>query len=247
MQRISVIARREVASLFFSPIAYLVMFLFLLVEGFLFGMMVFVPGNLTELRMVVSFSQFGLFFIIPLMTMSLFSEEYRSGRIEMLRTSPITELDLVLGKFAGAMIFYIVLLGLTFIYLGLLVIFGRPDWGQTFSSYLGLLLLGTMYVSVGLFFSACTQAQIVAAMASFLTLGFFTFAQPLSGFLPQNWGVFGQVKVPVRAIFRYLGSGSHVEDFAKGVFDTQHLVYFGGFTVLFLFMTYLVIESKKWR
>ena len=253
MSRILIIAKRELTSLFYSPIAYFVMFLFLLVMGFLFGVFVFNPGQPSEVRTLVDYSRFGLFFIIPLMTMSLFSDEYRSGRIEMLRTIPITELQLVLGKFFGASFFFLILVAITLMYVGLLVIFGRPDWGMTAAAYLGLILLGFMFVSVGLFFSACTQNQIVAALATFLVLGFFTFISWISSMLPtviplSKWPASLHLPdVPLRNPFYYLGVGPHIADFAKGVVDTSHLAYFISFTLLFLFGTYLLLESRKWR
>src|SRR3974377_1901310 len=98
MGTIGTIARREVAGFFYSPIAYMVMFLFLVFLGILFGAWVFIAGQLTDMRSLFGFSRAGLFIIVPLMTMAMFSDEYESGRIEMLRTSPITETQLLLGK-----------------------------------------------------------------------------------------------------------------------------------------------------
>src|SRR4051812_22031820 len=174
MSRVLTIAKREVSSLFFSPIAYVVLFLFLIWMGFIFFYYIFKPGAPVDIRMLVDFSRFGLFFVVPLLTMSVFSDEYRSGRIEMLRTSPITELDLLLGKFLGLMAFYVILVGSTLVYLLVLMAYGRPDYGQIVSCYLGMLLMGTMFVSIGLFFSACTREQILAALAAILTLGVLT-------------------------------------------------------------------------
>ena len=246
MSRTLTIARREFTSLFYSPVAYLVLFLFLLYMGILFGTFIFHPGMPSEMRDLIGFSRFGLFFIVPLMTMSLFADEYRSGRIEMLRTSPITESQLVMGKFTGAMLFYLVLVASTLIYVTLLVIYGQPDWWQTAAAYLGLILMGAVYVSIGLFFSACTQNQIVAALASFLTLGFFSIIGDLAGRLWVSIPI-GNFNIPLRAPLYYLGVGTHIADFGKGVVDTSHLAYFALFTGLFLFLTYLLLESKKWR
>jgi ABC-type transport system involved in cytochrome c biogenesis permease component len=145
MSTVLTIAKREVTSLFYSPIAYFVLFLFLVVTGFLFGLQVFVPGQLSEIRRFIDFSRFGLFFIIPGITMSVFADEYRSGRIEMLRTSPITEAQLVLGKYLGAAYFFLILVAVTLVFVGLLVIYGRPDWGMTAAAYVGLILLGLMF------------------------------------------------------------------------------------------------------
>jgi ABC-2 type transport system permease protein len=246
MSTVLTIAKREVTSLFYSPIAYFVLFLFLVVTGFLFGLQVFVPGQLSEIRRFIDFSRFGLFFIIPGITMSVFADEYRSGRIEMLRTSPITEAQLVLGKYLGAAYFFLILVAVTLVFVGLLVIYGRPDWGMTAAAYVGLILLGLMFVSVGVFFSACTQNQIVAYLATLLTLAFFTFISELSMLVPAFIPL-PMVNVPLRAPLYYIGVGPHIADFAKGVVDSSHLAYFGTFTLLFLFCTYLLLESRKWR
>ncbi len=178
------------------------------------------------------------------MTMSLFADEYRSGRIEMLRTSPITELDLLLGKFLGAMTFYLVLLASTFVYLFILLLFGRPDFWQVASCYLGMGLMGAMFVAVGLFFSACTSEQIVAAMAGIITLGTLTITDLFSPSLPSSWSPW---KINIRGLVDYLTVGSHMGDFTRGAVELTNIAYFVGFTLLFLFWTYLVLESKKWR
>ncbi len=247
MGRVLVIAKREVSSLFYSPIAYFVLFLFMMVTGILFGALVFVPGQLTEIRQLVDYSRFGLFFIIPGITMSLLADEYRSGRIEMLRTSPLTEADLVLGKYVGAMLFYLILLATTLLYVGLLLIWGRPDWGQTAAAYLGLFLMGMMFVSIGLFFSTCTQNQIVAYLATLLVLGFITFAGGLATLVPAKVLGVNLTVLKLREVMGYMGVGSHLADFSKGVVDTAHVGYFLGFSLLFLFLTYLILESRKWR
>lgn len=246
MSRVLTIARREVSSLFLSPIAYLVLFLFLVFMGIIFAWWIFIPGQITELRNLIDLSRFSLFFIVPLMTMSIFSDEYRSGRIEMLRTSPITELDLVLGKFLGAMAFYLFLVASTFIYLALLMIYGRPDFGQVVASYVGMILMGCMFVSVGLFYSACTKEQIVAALAGIITLGAFTIISRFTSSLPASFSLFG-INVPVRPVADYLAVGTHILDFAKGTIELTNVIYFVGFTLLFLFWTYLLLESRKWR
>jgi len=246
MSAITTIAGRELKSLFVSPIAYLVLFLFFIAMGTLFSLMAFRPNELAEIRPVTDFSRFALFFILPGLTMSIFSEEYKTGRIEMLRTSPITEAQLLLGKFFGAYAFYLVLLAATLVYVLLLTIYGRPDWGQTMAAYLGMLLMGGMFIAVGIFFSACTKDQIVAYLATLLVLGFLTFASGLSTLLPTNVSLFG-LTIPAAATLNYLGVGSHIGDFSKGVVDTAHVSYFLLVTLFFLLMTYLLLESRKWR
>jgi ABC-2 type transport system permease protein len=249
MSRVLIIAKREVRSLFVSPIAYVVLFLFLMFMGIVFLLplaRIFVPGGIIELRELTNFTRFALFFILPLLTMSIFSDEYRSGRIEMLRTSPITEFDLLAGKFLGTMVFYLVLVGSTLVYLAILSFFGRPDFGQVVSCYLGMALMGCMFVAGGLFFSSMTKEPIVAAMLSVITLGLLTIAQYLAPFLPRDWS-WWRFKIPVRPAVEYLSVGAHIGDFARGSVELGNVVYFLGFTGLFLFWTYLVLESRKWR
>jgi ABC-2 type transport system permease protein len=175
--------------------------------------------------------------------MSIFYDEYRSGRIEILRTSPLTELQLLLGKFIGAMVFYLLLVASTLIFLVLLVVFGRPDYGQVVASYIGMFFMGFMFVAVGLFFSACTKEQIVAALASMITLGILVCLSFLSVRLPPTILKY----IPVRRVADYLAVGTHISDFARGSVELTNIVYFLGFGLLFLFWTYLVLESKKWR
>ena len=247
MGRVLIIAKREISSLFISPIAYVVLFLFLLFMGILFIWRIFTPGEVIELRTLTLFSRFALFFVVPLLTMSMFSDEYRSGRIEMLRTSPLTELDLLLGKFIGAMVFYLVLVASTLLFLAILMCFGRPDYGQILSCYLGMALMGCMFVAVGLFFSACTAEQIVAAMAGMITLGMLTIIDYFASSLPREIPLFKNFAIQIRSVVEYLTVGSHIGDFARGSVELGNIVYFLGIAALFLFWTYLVLESKKWR
>ncbi len=249
MSRILVIAEREVRSLFVSPIAYVVLCLFLAFMGIVFMLplaRIFVPGSVIELRELTNFTRFALFFVMPLLTMSMFSDEYKSGRIEMLRTSPITELDLVAGKFLGAMAYYLVLVASTLLYLFILRVFGKPDFGQVVSCYLGMAMMGCMFVAVGLFYSACSADQIVAALAGIITLGMLTITQYIAPFLPQDWSRW-RIHIPIRPVVEYLSVGTHIGDFARGSVELGNTVYFLGFAGLFLFWTYVVLESKKWR
>lgn len=242
MRSILIIARREVASLFVSPVAYFVLFLFMIFMGIIFTVRVFVPGRFVEIRELIDWSRFSLFFVVPLLTMSLLSEEYSTGRIEIIRTSPISEMQLILGKFFGAMTYYLFLIFCSLVYLVLMMFFGKPDYGQVFAAYIGMVFMGFMFVSVGLFYSACTREQIVAALASIITLGILVALSYLSPQVPVTF-----LKIPLRAITEYLAVGTHIGDFARGSIQLTNVVYFSGFSLLFLFWTYVVLESRKWR
>jgi ABC-2 type transport system permease protein len=254
MSRMMVIAGREVRSLFVSLNPYVVLCLFLLFMSLVFILpftRIFQPEGPIEMRNLTNWSRFGLFFVVPLLTMSMFADEYKSGRIEMLRTSPITEFDLLAGKFIGAMTYYMALVGSTLFYLLILIALRDPnsgglDYGKVASCYLGMVLMGCMFVAIGLFFSACTSEQIIAGLLGMLTLGVLTIANAAAQYLPEEWSLIG-LKIKIRGIFEYMTVGKHIGDFAQGWVELSGVVYFLGFAGLFLFCTYVVLESKKWR
>jgi ABC-2 type transport system permease protein len=246
--KVLVLAKRELTGYFLSPIGYLVIALYLVLMGALFGLLVFLPGQIADMRRLFEWSHIALIVAVPLITMSLLSEEYSSGRIEMLRTSPITELDIVLGKFLGAMGFFVALVASTLLFLFMLMIFGHPNYGAVEAGYLGLLLLGSLFVSIGLFFSSLTRHQVVAAMAAFmLLLVLGVFADALSFVLNNytNWN--NGFATGFKKTIAYLSFRGHMINFSKGLVDLNHVVYFVSGTLLFLFATYLVLESRKWR
>jgi ABC-2 type transport system permease protein len=245
MSRVLTIAKREVDSLFVSPVAYLVLCFFLFWMSLVFWFF-YQSGSLLEIRTLMDWSRFGLFFAVPLITMGIFADEYRSGRIEMLRTSPITEFDLLFGKYIGAMAFYLFLVASTLIYPIIFRFYGRMDLGQIISSYIGMFFLGLMFVAVGLFFSACTREQIIAALAGMITLGALTILSFFSSKLPIQLGT-GRFAFPLRAVGEYMAVGTHVANFTKGSIELSSIIYFTGIAGFFLLLTYLLLESRKWR
>ena len=144
------------------------------------------------------------------------------------------------------MVFYLFLVASTLLYLAILLPFGRMDAGQVISSYIGMFFLGLMFVAAGLFFSACTREQIVAALAGMITLGALTILSFILPLLPIQFGT-GRFAVPVRAVAEYLAVGTHVANFTKGSIELTSVTYFLGFAAMFLFWTYLLLESRKWR
>jgi ABC-2 type transport system permease protein len=174
---------------------------------------------------------------MPMITMRTYSEEKRSGTIELLLTSPITDTEIILGKFLGAMGLYASMLAVTLIHVGLLFWFGNPEWKPIASAYLGLLLMGGCFISVGLLISSLTKNQIVA--------GVVTFAVFLMLWV-INWiGVF--VGPTAQAILSHLSITDHFDDFSRGVIDTKHLVYYISFISLGLFLTAKSVDSERWR
>lgn len=239
MKRVSTLAERELSVYFLSPIAYVVLTIFLAISGVLFITQVFSPGAESSLRGLSNdVWPIILVFILPMITMRLLSDEFRSGTIETLMTAPVTDADVVLGKFLGAMVFYLVILATTLLYPVLLTIWGSVDWGMAFSTYVGLILLGGFFISVGLFFSAWTSNQVIAVVCSFVLLAVLMFlARYLGGFLSG---------LP-RMLVQHVDVRYHYQDFARGAVVLNHVVYFVTLTALFLFLTIKTLESRRWR
>jgi ABC-2 type transport system permease protein len=177
-------------------------------------------------------------FAAPLLTMRLISEEFYSGTIETLMTAPVTDSEVIIGKYLGVMGFYVVILACTGVFLALMAVYGQPDVGVAAMGYLGMLLLGSAYVSVGLFASTLTRYQLVAAIVATAILASFTIlTQVLVSSGPE----------PINYIAAKLNSMTYFKDFSRGVFDSRGLVYFLSITALLLFLSVKTLESQRWR
>lgn len=254
MANVWALARREVQSYFASPVAYVVLALFIFLYGYFFSDYLFVflersmgrggfggPSetlNLNQdlIRWLFHTTSVLLLFLVPMLTMRAFAEEIRSGTIELLLTSPVTDFQIVLGKFLGALFLYASMLALTFLHMAILFFFGDPEWKPLLVGYLGMLLLGSAFLSFGLVFSSLTRNQIVAG---FLTFGTFLFLWLIE--YAESWagGASG--------IVTYLSVTKHLEEFAKGVVDSRDLVYYLTFIGLGLFLSKASLESLRWR
>jgi len=239
MTKATTIARRELASYFFSPIAYVAMFVFLLACGFFFNDD-FQPGQLAGMRNLFEWMVWLLVCVTPLLSMGLLAQEWASGTIETLMTAPLNETEVVLGKFFGAFFFFLVMLGPTLLYLAVLATFTRPDleMGPILSGYLGIVLVGGLFTSIGLFCSSLTRSQVVAAVATAAVLFAITIVPWwLSGkLLSAAW----QTAINQTIFPRYT-------DFSRGVIDTGNLTFFILSTVVFLFLTVKSLESRRWK
>jgi ABC-2 type transport system permease protein len=253
MRNILAIAGKELRGYFASPIAYIVIGAFALLFGYFFyaavaffnrqsmQMAMGMGGSMNINQMLVTpvfvNATVMMLFLLPAITMRTYAEEKRSGTIELLLTSPITDTEIILGKFLGAMGLYASMLAVTLIHVGLLFWFGNPEWKPIASAYLGLLLMGGCFISVGLLISSLTKNQIVA--------GVVTFAVFLMLWV-INWiGVF--VGPTAQAILSHLSITDHFDDFSRGVIDTKHLVYYISFISLGLFLTAKSVDSERWR
>lgn len=248
------ICRKEIDSYFRSPIAYFLMGFFALVAGFMFygAVAAFLqralqaaqfgqstPMNVDEwvIRNVLSnVSVIGLF-LIPMMTMRSFSEEKRSGTIELLITSPLHDWEIILGKWLGAMVMYAALLALVAINLGTLYAYGTPSLQPMLVGFLGLLLQGGAFLAIGIFISSTTKNQIVAGVASFCMFLLLWVLDWVTAFSDSA----------VSKVIGYISVIAHFESFAKGVIDTKDVIYYITMIALGLFLTARSMDSMRWR
>ncbi len=253
MTNVLAIVRKEWRGYFASPIGYVVIGMYALVFGLFYtvGLNFFVrqsmagpqmgggPMNINQMliRYVFMNSSVVMVFVVPLITMRTYAEEKRLGTVELLMTSPLTDLQILLGKFLGAMSLYAAMLGITVIHIGLLFAYGSPEWKPVVTGYLGLLLLGGCFVSVGLFFSSLTKNQIVAGMLTVVVLLLLWLLDWTGSFL----GPTGE------RIVGFLSLTGHLEDFLRGVIDTQHVIYYLSFITFGLFLTSKAVDSERWR
>jgi len=238
MDKVLLLARREISGYFVSPIAYVAMALFLVISGFFFALSDFRPGAPAAMRSIFDIMMIILVFVLPIVTMRSLSEEQKSGTIETLLTAPVTDVQVVLAKFLGSWIFFLAVLAPTLIYVVLLALFAEPEVGPIASGYLGLALLGALYVAVGLFASSLTRNQIIAAVVGFVILLVLAMVGPWLGALaPPPW----------RDIIQNASIRVHYLDFTQGVVDVVHVIYFVAVTMYALFLTVKVLESRRWR
>ena len=238
---------RELRAYFVSPLAYLVMFFFLLYNGIVFSAIISVlndprnPG--TERPMDNIFQGFFfwiiLSFICTVLTMRLISEELRSGSIEVLMTAPVTEAQVVVGKYLAALTFYCALWVPTLAYAGIVAHYSRVDWGPIAGGYFGIVCLGALFLAVGVLFSALTKSQLLAAIMTFVVLVAVLF---LIGLLDNLFN--GEVAKQALGYVNLLG---HMEELHRGIVDTRHLIYYASSIGFFLFLASRALADRKWR
>jgi ABC-2 type transport system permease protein len=253
MRNILAIAHKELRSYFASPIAYVLIGFFAILYGYFFAFILqaFVrqsmqaglmggPQSMNVNQQVIRpiFQNVTVIalFLLPMVTMRTYAEEKRSGTIELLLTSPVTDFEIVMGKFLGAMGLYCAMLAVTVVHLFVLFKWGNPEWKPILTAYLGFLLFGGCFISMGLFISSLSKNQIVA--------GTVTFAVFLLLWI-ISW--IGSISPDMEKLTTYLSIVDHFDDFTKGVIDTSHLVYYLSFITFGLFLTAKSVDSERWR
>lgn len=239
MRNTVAIMQRELMSLFFSPIGYIVIAGFLLLTGVIvLATDTIAPGAPATLRNVFDFTPYVLTIIIPAICMRTISEEYRTGTIETLMTAPLSDAQMVLGKYLAAVTFYALMLAGTVVYLVIMALFGNPDWGASLSSYVGLLLLGMAFAAYGVFSSSLTANQIVAWMIGMIPLMLFVW---FASFVVAN------AEGLTRDIAQTINVRRHLDQFNRGLIMGESVLFFLATAAFFLFATVKVVESKRWR
>jgi len=249
-----IILRKELRSYFVSPVSYLLLTMFGLIFGFFFWNAVGyfnlmglesqmrgggMPMNINEqvIRPLLSnVSVIGLFFI-PMMTMRLFAEEKRTGTIELLATSPIRDIEVILGKWLAAMALYACMLLFTALNFAFLFRFGNPDWKPLAIGYLGLLLQAGGLLAIGTFISTLTRNQIIAGAATFGVCLMLWVLEWVSGYETAAWA----------KVVAYMSVITHFESFSKGIIDSKDAVFYVSVIFLGLFLTSRSMESLRWR
>ncbi|MDZ7343391.1 MAG: ABC transporter permease subunit [candidate division KSB1 bacterium] len=259
MRNFFAILEKELKSYFVSPLAYVVLGFFVVVTGLFFyniinwfdrmsmQSMIYAqqyrqappPVNVNAMAIRPLFHNITIIslFLVPGLTMRLFAEEKRQGTMELLATSPLSNWQITLGKFASALLFFLTMLAATGVFIGLLFFFGNPEGWPILSGYAGLLFIGGCFIAVGMLCSAFTENQIIAFVSAlalnlvFLTLGWLsTFVGPT-----------------LASVFSALSPLEHFDDFSKGVIDTKHIVFYLSFMFGGIFLTYVTVESARWR
>ncbi len=241
-----ILLKKEVSSFFNSLLGYIVIAVFLLVNG-LFLWVFSIDSNILDygyasLDGLFLMAPFVFLFLIPAVTMRFFAEEKKSGTIELLMTRPLTDLQVILSKyFAGLLIVFISLIpSLIYFYSVYQLGFpkGNMDTGGTWGSYIGLLFLGASFVAIGLFASSITDNQIISFIVAVLLCGFIYM-----GFeFIYNLALFGKIDLFIKS----LGISAHYSSMSRGVIDTRDVLYFLSLIALFILMTKISIESRKW-
>jgi ABC-2 type transport system permease protein len=234
MKNVKHIFLKEFRTYFVSPIAYIVMSIFLLITGWFFFSTFFLY-NQASLRNFFGLLPIVFAFIVPAITMRLFSEEINIGSYEILMTLPVTFIEVIAGKFLAATAFVAAILVPTFSYPICISFMGKLDFGPVIGGYLGAILLGGLFSAVGLFASALTRNQIIAFIIGMAICFTLTLIDKILFFLPAQ----------IVSFMEYLGADFHFQNIAKGIIDTRDILYFVSIAVIALYGSHLVMQEKK--
>lgn len=233
MHQVVHIFRKEFGTYFVSPIAYIVISIFLVVTGWFFFSTFFL-FNQASMRNFFALLPITFSFVIPAITMRLFAEELNVGSYETLLTMPVTYRDVILGKFMASVVFVVGMLLPTLAYPVFISFLGQLDWGPVAGGYIGAIFLGASFSAIGLFVSSLTRNQIIAFIGCMAICFILTLIDKMLFFLPAS----------LLGVFEYLGADFHFENIAKGVLDSRDILYFLSVIFVGLYATHLAMEAK---
>ena len=236
MKNIAFIWKREVQAYFTSVVAYIVVILFLMITGALFWLNYFQEISLLSLRSFFNQAPLFLAFFAPAITMGLIATEKREGTLELLMTMPVSDFQIVVGKFLAACTLLFVVFGMTLFYPYTLSMLGDLDWGATIAGYVGLMLLGSAYCAIGIMASSWTRDQVVAILVAF-SLCFLLYI--IDQIVGQPTGATAQA-------IEYLSTNYHFQNLARGVIDVRDVVYYLSVVVICLSVAQAAIASRRW-
>ena len=237
MRNLKAIYIKEIKSYFNSPMAYIFLVIFTVINGYFFTQTFFL-FNQSDMRSLFNIIPLIYLFFIPAITMSLIAREKNLGTMEVISTLPLKDLDFVAGKFLAALSLVLVGLLITLVHFFTLIQVGTNiDYGAVFTGYLGLVLAGAVYSSVGTFASSVTDNQVVAFIIGIFIVIIFFLMDKMPMFVP----------VSLTGIIQYLSVDYHLSNISRGVIDSRNLIYFASVVSFFLFMTVRVLEIRKWR
>lgn len=237
--------KREVNAYFNSLIGYIFLAAFFASSGILFGITSVTKNQMdgllyltTDMSSMYSILFFVLLVLIPILTMRTLSEDKRNKTDQLLLTSPISLTALVMGKFLAAFLIYILGVGMTLIYAIVLSIFAQVAWLEVMGNIVGLLLVGSAFIAVGVFISSLTENQVIAAVGSFVTMCALYLISSIAAIIPVDW---------ISKIFTELSFADRYYSFTYGIFDFSNVLFFLSWTVIFLFLTVRVLERRRWN
>ncbi|MCD4781520.1 MAG: ABC transporter permease [Candidatus Omnitrophica bacterium] len=236
MSKVFIIIKKELATLFRSPLAYVILCITISVFHFFFYLIID-HNQEASLRDVFKVMEFMFVFIVPILTMKTFAGEKLSGTMEFLLTTPTSHLTIVLGKFLGVFTFFSVLVGLTGIYYVLIEIFGNPDLSAVMTGYLGVLLEGGLFIAIGILVSSWTSSQMIAAITTYLLLFILYFSASVTTYFQGAMAEF----------LRQLCTMTHFDNFSIGLFSLADFVYYASGIVMCLLLTCVSIDKKLWE
>jgi len=235
MNNILAVLKKELKSYFNSPIAYIIITVFLSIAGYFFAAGLFIV-NEASARNVMGVIPLIFIFFIPAITMRLISEEKKIGTIELMLTMPLKDSEIILGKFLASIVLLFIALVFTMVYIITISLLGDPDGGPIWGGYVGLLLMGSAYLSIGIYASSITENQIVSFIIAFVIIFIFFMLDKVLVFAP----------VSIAPILEYLSIDFHFNNITRGVIDSRDVIYYLSITIFALSMASHSLSGRKW-